>query len=65
MQGRGTATGGWGELLLVVAVAFGLPIYSSTMAVLAPTVEPSFSDASLWWMVCYELLLLALLLPVL
>ncbi|WP_254460148.1 CPBP family intramembrane glutamic endopeptidase [Xanthomonas sacchari] len=63
--GRGEPSCGWGELLLVVAVAFGLPIYSGTMAVLAPSVEPSFSDASLWWMVCYELLLLAVLLPVL
>ncbi|MBO9829545.1 CPBP family intramembrane metalloprotease [Xanthomonas sp. A2111] len=65
MRGRGEPSGGWGELLLVVAVAFGLPIYWSALAVLAPVVEPSFSDANLWGMVFYELLVLALLLPTL
>lgn len=65
MRGRGEPSGGWGELLLVIAVAFGLPIYWSALAVLAPVVEPSFSDANLWGMVFYELLVLALLLPTL
>ncbi|MBN6113782.1 CPBP family intramembrane glutamic endopeptidase [Xanthomonas bonasiae] len=65
MQGRDTIAAGWGELLAVVAIALGLPIYWSFSAVLAPTGEPSFSEASLWGMVLYELLVLALLVPVL
>ncbi|MBD7923522.1 CPBP family intramembrane glutamic endopeptidase [Xanthomonas bonasiae] len=65
MQGRDTISAGWGELLAVVAIALGLPIYWSFSAVLAPTGEPSFSEASLWGMVLYELLVLALLVPVL
>ncbi|NYF21830.1 membrane protease YdiL (CAAX protease family) [Xanthomonas sp. JAI131] len=65
MQGRDTIFAGWGELLAVVAIALGLPIYWSFSAVLAPTGEPSFSEASLWGMVLYELLVLALLVPVL
>jgi len=65
MQGRDTISAGWGELLAIVAIALGLPIYWSFSAVLAPTVEPSFSEASLWGMVLYELLVLALLVPVL
>lgn len=65
MQGRETSSAGWGELLVVVTIAFGLPIYWSFSAVLAPTIEASFSEAGLWGMVFYELLVLALLVPVL
>ncbi|WIH04791.1 CPBP family intramembrane metalloprotease [Xanthomonas translucens pv. graminis] len=65
MQGRERSSAGWGELLVVVATAFGLPIYWSLSAVPAPTAEASFSAASLWGMVFYELLVLALLFPVL
>lgn len=61
MQGRKASSSGWGEVLFVATVAFGLPIYSSLSAVLAPVVEPSFSQGSLWGMVVYELLVLALL----
>ncbi|OAX54344.1 CPBP family intramembrane glutamic endopeptidase [Xanthomonas graminis] len=65
MQGRERSSAGWGELLAVVATAFGLPIYWSLSAVPAPAAEASFSAASLWGMVFYELLVLALLVPVL
>ena len=51
--------------MVVVATAFGLPIYWSLSDVLAPAVVPSFSEAGLWGTVFYELLVLALLVPVL
>ncbi|TXD44308.1 CPBP family intramembrane metalloprotease [Xanthomonas campestris] len=65
MQEREAASAGWGELLIVVTIAFGLSIWSSVSAVARDAVEPVFSDASLWGMVFYELLVLAILLPVL
>lgn len=65
MQGRETSSAGWGELLVVVAIAFGLPIYWSFSAVLAAEVDVSFSEASLWSMVFYELLVMAVLGPAL
>jgi len=65
MQERERSSAGWGELLVVVATAFGLPIYWSLSAVLAPTAEPSFSAEGLWGLAFYELLVLALLVPVL
>ncbi|WP_369934796.1 CPBP family intramembrane glutamic endopeptidase [Xanthomonas tesorieronis] len=49
----------------MVATALGLPIYWSLSAVLAPAFEPSFSEAGLWGLAFYELLVLALLVPVL
>ncbi|WP_311239926.1 MULTISPECIES: CPBP family intramembrane glutamic endopeptidase [unclassified Xanthomonas] len=49
----------------MVKGAFGLSIWSSVSALARDAVEPVFSDASLWGMVLYELLLLAILLPVL
>jgi len=52
-------------LLVVVTTAFGLPIYWSLSAVLAPVAEPSFSAEGLWGLAFYELLVLALLVPVL
>lgn len=51
--------------MVVIATALGLPIYSSFSGVLAPAVERSFSAESLWGMVFYELVVLALLIPVL
>lgn len=65
MQGRDRQTAGWGELLFVIATALGLPIYWSLSAVLAPAAEPAFSEAGLWGLAFYELLVLALLVPVL
>lgn len=65
MQGSDKPSAGWGELVVVIATALGLPIYSSFSGVLAPAVERSFSAASLWGMVFYELVVLALLIPVL
>ncbi|WP_258078145.1 CPBP family intramembrane glutamic endopeptidase [Xanthomonas axonopodis pv. vasculorum] len=60
MQEHGGASAGWGELLLVVTIAFGLSIWFSVSALVRDAVEPVFSDASLWGMVLYELLLLAI-----
>ncbi|WP_338338595.1 type II CAAX endopeptidase family protein [Xanthomonas euvesicatoria] len=65
MQGREGAFSKWCELLIVVTIAFGLLIWSSLSAVARDAIEPVFSDASLWGMVVYELLVLAILLPVL
>lgn len=65
MQGSDKPSAGWGELVVVIAIALGLPIYSSFSALLAPAVERSFSAANLWGMVFYELVVLALLIPVL
>ncbi len=65
MQERERSSTGWGELLVVVATAFGLPIYWSLSAVLAPVAEPSFSAEGLWGLAFYELLVVALLVPVL
>ncbi|WOB26246.1 MULTISPECIES: hypothetical protein [Xanthomonas] len=52
-------------MLIVVTGAFGLSIWSSVSALARDAVEPVFSEASLWGMVFYELLILAILLPVL
>jgi len=65
MQGRDMASSRWGELLLVVAVAFGLLIWSSTSALVSGDIAGSFSEDGLWSMLLYELLVMALLLPVL
>lgn len=65
MQGREGAFSKWCELLIVVTIAFGLLIWSSLSAVARDAIEPVFSDASLWGMVFYELLVLAILPPVL
>lgn len=65
MQGRETSSAGWGELLVVVAIAFGLPIYWSFSAALTADVDASFTEASLWSMVFYELLVMAVLGPAL
>jgi len=65
MQGRERSSAVWGELLVVVTTAFGLPIYWSLSAVLAPTAEPSFSAEGLWGLAFYELLVVTLLVPVL
>lgn len=65
MQGSDKPSAGWGELVVVIAIALGLLIYSSFSALLAPAVERSFSAANLWGMVFYELVVLALLIPVL
>jgi len=65
MQGRERSSAGWGEFLVVVTTAFGLPIYWSLSAVLAPIAEPSFSAEGLWGLAFYELLVVALLVPAL
>lgn len=65
MQARDAASSTWSELLVVVAIAFGFPIWSSTSAVVSGDLAASFSGPSLWAMVFYELLVLALLVPLL
>lgn len=65
MQGRVAPSMAWGEFLIVMAIAFGFPIYSSLAGALTPVVEPSFSEGSLWGLIIYELFVLALLGPVL
>lgn len=61
MQGREVPSAGWGEFLVVMGVAFGVPIYVSVSTVLATTQWAGFSDSSLVGMAMWELTVLTAL----
>lgn len=61
MQGREAPAAGWGEFLVIMGVAFGLPIYSSVSIALAANKGGGFSDGSLAGMIIWELTILTAL----